>query len=765
MAFARWVRAEAPVAGSAALATALFTFLVGNRFSGPLAGSGDVSIWEYLGYYVSQYLRFCPLPHLDLRTDQAFFPYGVNNVFQPWALERDGFFAVFFSLFGPGPWLQIYYSLSVFVTLAGVFWLLRRDFGPVRAALTGVLVTFFSAYPVHQYPNHLNICVLHWMTLSLLTDFVLVRRIVLCRPLSLRLVLLRLALASLSLGLDLGYIAGFALMSLTLSAVFVLALTTLRAARRPASIRALIDRARRAAGEETREHPVAVAALGLLWLVATYLYVPPALQIAAEARAFDLTSMPQGGWNASPWRLLLPYFPSFNPQDNPFSFADSRNGQGSGSVGWTLLVLGVCGLRCAGKSWHMYVPVLAMAILCIANHPSHRSTLGIFPWFAFARVADRATVIYPIALAALALSLDKAGLRPSLRRAFVIAMFVLGTVEARTLFSLPRSAQVYTYSGPFFRYVAAIRRQEGEALLDWPFCVTGGNAVGSDDGLCPYYTKNHDDLSYAPYHRKKLVGEYFGRLHPSQLRPFLRAHWQALFAPDDLDIFRARGQTRCFDEDEWRFFSEFFALNDFAGLQLHTSLLPPACVNEFYARFGRPRVELSSPDGDDLAFVAKPPALRARVDPALGRSLLLRAEFEPGATKLDLLASPRPSVLDVDGLSALERSGTETWRWGLTSQTTLGFFLRGDLPLTIRFTFVSPDPRQEVQVLVDGTVAARFVHGTPWANVSADIGFAGHAGYNVIEFRCSVYNGKDGQCFAPDDPRLMSIRFSRLTLD
>src|SRR5262249_10911785 len=102
---------------SAAIAVALFNRLAGNPLSGPLAGSGDISIWEYLGYFVSQNLHFNPLPHLDLSTDQVFFPYGGNSVFQPWAPERDGFFALLFSLAGPGPWLQIYYSLSIFLTL------------------------------------------------------------------------------------------------------------------------------------------------------------------------------------------------------------------------------------------------------------------------------------------------------------------------------------------------------------------------------------------------------------------------------------------------------------------------------------------------------------------------------------------------------------------------------------------------------------------------------------------------------------------------
>src|SRR5580693_1515069 len=120
------------VCPAAVLAVALFDRLYGNVHSGPLAGSGDTSIWEYLGYYVSRHIRYTPLPSLEMSTDEVLFPYGATNVLQPWGLERDGFFAILFSLAGPGPWLQIYYSISTFLTLVGAYLILRPDFGLVR---------------------------------------------------------------------------------------------------------------------------------------------------------------------------------------------------------------------------------------------------------------------------------------------------------------------------------------------------------------------------------------------------------------------------------------------------------------------------------------------------------------------------------------------------------------------------------------------------------------------------------------------------------
>jgi hypothetical protein len=75
--------------------------------------------------------------------------------------------------------------------------------------------------------------VVHWTTLSLIADFLIVKRIVLRQNVSLRLILLRACLLILSLAQDLGYIAGFALMSFTISILFIAILHVYRHLRNP----------------------------------------------------------------------------------------------------------------------------------------------------------------------------------------------------------------------------------------------------------------------------------------------------------------------------------------------------------------------------------------------------------------------------------------------------------------------------------------------------------------------------------------------------
>lgn len=748
----------------AALSVALRARLGGIRLNGPLAGPGDGSIWESMGFYLSRNLKFTPFPHLSLSNNQSFFPYGVDSVFQPWSFERDCFFAIAFTSLGPGPWIQIYCILSLFIGFIGTYWILSVDFGPIRASMAALLVTFFNFYAVTQYPNHVNISTIHWTTLGLLADFVLVRRVVLRHRIPLRLLLLRAALVSLSMGQDLGYVAGFGMTSLVLATGCVVVLGASRAVTGPARRRCEIEAIRTAFMCEIRKHKIAVAALCSLLVAASVLYVPLALQVASETRRFKVEAVADGQSHASPLHLLIPYLPSLNPVALRSWLPGLHTSWRSGTVGWTLLVVGVAGLWCARRNWQMYAPALLMLGLYMAYDTKAFPTLKIFPWFAFSRIAERSTVIYPIIFTTFALSMRFEGIGRISRLGMMTGVALLAIVEGCTAYSLDHRV-LYRYEEPFFAYMRAVRNEPGEAVLDWPFCVTGGNGVGSGDGLCPYYTMNHDDLSYMTYHQKKIVGQYYGRLYPSQVTPFLQAHWDRLFSPDDDDIFEARRQTRCFDEQEWAFFTDFFALNDFAGIQLHKALLPASCVEEFYRRFGLPRVEVELPDGDDLAFVAKPALLRERLDPAAGKALVFRRDFEAADGPLDVVRERLPAALDVDGLSRFEHSGVDRWRWGLRSGPVLQFTLRESRPLVLRFTFSYSGGDQHVSAFVNGETAGQFGAYGHGPVESADIFFNGKRGRNSIELRCDSWNGKDDKWFAPGDPRPMNVRWSRLLIE
>ncbi|MHC5730870.1 MAG: hypothetical protein ACYTXY_43560, partial [Nostoc sp.] len=127
------------------------------------------------------------------------------------------------------------------------------------------------------------------------------------------------------------------------------------------------------------------------------------------------------------------------------------------------------------------------------------------------------------------------------------------------------------------------------------------------------------------FHKKKVLGHYFGRLHTSQIQPYIDAGWDKLFAPDNQDILKASHQKRCFSSEEWTFFTDFYKLNDFAGINLYLDFLPQDCVNNFYTRFGKPTVETKVPGAGLVKFIPKSSKLRNQANLNLGS----RLKFEP----------------------------------------------------------------------------------------------------------------------------------------
>ncbi|RYF66173.1 MAG: hypothetical protein EOO39_23515, partial [Cytophagaceae bacterium] len=74
-----------------------------------------------------------------------------------------------------------------------------------------------------------------------------------------------------------------------------------------------------------------------------------------------------------------------------------------------------------------------------------------------------------------------------------------------------------------------------------------------------------------------------------------------------------------FTEAQWQFFDRFYTLNDFAGINLCTDLLPKSCVNAFYARYGQPIAETQIPITGRIVFIPKSAIVRARVNSELGK--------------------------------------------------------------------------------------------------------------------------------------------------
>lgn len=719
-----------------------FSFLIIKDFSSPLSGMTGLGPWpninhdfvdvqEYNGFYFAKNLYFNPFPHLNLINNQVFYPYGINSIFNPWSIEKDLFYAVLYSFFGSGPWLQIYYLMTVLVTATGTFILLKRDYGFARASGAGFLVSFGNFYAINKYPHHLQYSVIHWSILSLIADFLIVKRVVLKQKVSLKLILVRSCLLFLTFGHDLGYIAGFGLMSFTISALFIAVLICYRRFRGELKIIKLLR-----TGIETYKNDffasprTCLALLGLI-IIAAYIYLPLVIQIATTAKSFDFTGISFGDYWTNPFRLLIPFFPIIiNPgRTLEKVFHDSPEAIGTGSPGWFLLILGTIGLWQNRNKITIFVPLLIIFILCLLYIPGVLPTLKIFPWFAFNRVQGRCTVIYPAILCIFALHTDFNWLSLPRKQALAGLLVILACTEIGTAYSFR-----FGYEQPkllnqnFFTYMNYVKQQPGEAVLDWPFCIASG---GGPDNICPYYNYNSGIFALRRFHEKKVMGQYFGRLHHSQVVPYFQAGWQKLFFPDSNTPSR---QKRCFKQAEWSFFTDFYKLNDFAGINLYVDRLPKDCVTEFYTRFGYPAVETLVPEAGVVKFIPKSSELRNQVNLALGANL----KFQPllDLSESNLIKVSSPYSLTTSGLSDITNY-QQSWyfRWGMNPETVLSFALSEPQALKLTFRFESFIGLYDVSLEINGETIDNFSKTVMGSSVNRNIEFQGIKGTNKIIFR------------------------------
>ncbi|QKZ15757.1 hypothetical protein HU175_14080 [Spirosoma sp. KUDC1026] len=572
----------------AALTAGLAIWVVG-KFSHPLSDGNDTDQFEYVGYFFGKNLSFWPFPRLNLINNQTFYPYGTNNVFLDWGFERDYWYTFCSKLFGgPGPYLQPYYVYSLTITAVGTYWLLRPLSGSLRAFLAGLILSVFNFYALYKFPVHMNVCVGHWTVLCIVATYRLLWMMLHRQAVSLPYALGWVWLHVLVLGQELGYVAGFALTFTTLT-IPVAAVALYQWGK-------LLPNWRHAFGHYVHEEyqtrkAVSWLLLGCI-LFTLWLYVPLTLQIAFTAWRADYGAVPETRAWSHPVRLLLPYLPGLDSFAMSYQhwLHDTFESYGQGSPGLYLVVLGAVGLWQTHRSVLLWLPVVLMLLLCLSYHPILFPTLKLFPWFSFNRHGGRASLIYPVLFTLLALPVRWSDSRNARWAVCCLGLLMLTewTHGLRTRLQIPLD----TVSDDVLRYCATIRRQPGVAVLDFPFCTVGADGVGAPEGLCPYYDQQNAIFTFRRFYDKSGVGQYFGRLPPAEIQPFLRDGWPRLLAPG-----------RTFTAQDWQFLDRFLRQNDFAGINLYPDLLTPAQLAGFYQRYGPPIAETRFPAAGRVVFI------------------------------------------------------------------------------------------------------------------------------------------------------------------
>ena len=572
-----------------AVFTATLTVGIVGDFQHPLSDGNDTDQYEYVGYFFGKNLSLWPFPHLNLLNNQTFYPYGLNQVFLPWGFERDYWYGGCYRLFGGGgPYLQFYYVYSLVVTAVGTFALLRSRFGLPKSFIAGLIVSVFNLYAIYKFPVHLNVCIAHWTTLCIVATYRLLYDIIQKRPVSLPYLLLWVWLHVQILGQELAYVAGFALTFTTL-AVPVVAVVLYRQYQSVSAWFSLIVNYMR---EQYARQRGRIWLGGLMIGVSLYLFLPLTLQIAFTAWEFDFGAVPEMRAWSHPVRLLIPHLPGLDTPGGPYErlLHDTFESYGQGSPGLYLTILAVVGLWQTRRRVALWLPIVAMLLLCLLYHPVLLPTLKLFPWFTFNRHGGRASLVYPVLLMLLTLPIRWPSSRFGLVAVGGLALLMLS--EWTHSFRLRIFFPTNVASADLLRYCAVVRQQPGVAVLDFPFCTVGADGVGAAEGLCPYYDQQNAVFTFRRFYDKKVVGQYLGRLHPDQIRPFLRDGWPRLLTPG-----------RAFTDRDWQFLDAFLRRNNFAGINLYPDLLLPEQVAQFYRRYGPPIAQTKFPAAGRVVFI------------------------------------------------------------------------------------------------------------------------------------------------------------------
>lgn len=560
------------------------------------------------------------LPKWNLFHDLTAYPYGNSHALQSWMIEMNLFYTFCKYLFNTSlGYAQIYYIISITISTFGSFFLLRNTFGDKKSFIFPIFVIFLNFYAINKYPGHFYYSVFHWATLSLCCDFIILKRTFASSVISARLILLKICFLCLTSGLDIGYIFSF---SITLTVCMITSVFMFYIYKKQnilVQTALLINNFKR-----TFNTHIGFNISILLILVSTlYLYGSLFVQLLNAVRLTG--SAINGGLmpNINPLRIFLPYFSSFNPVNFNVLFNEKvyPEGVGEGSLGWFVLLITIwAGSKLQKDHWVLLTPYLLLIFLCYihAAPPFYKSFLKILPWHFYTRVPGRFTIFLPM-IAGLICLLAPIRLQ-NVNKFFILLCTIIGLSEVYSFYSWRYTQTPVTPSKAFLSYMNFVKQQPGEAVLDFPFCVTGGNAIGSNDGLCPVHKANSHIYALQVYHEKKVIGKYNGRLNESQIQPFIEANW-----PDLLSISKKNdknGQiSTCLDEKKMDFLLSFFKANDFAGMNLYVDLLPDGCATKFYDVFGQPTNKTVVPSAGNVVFIPKKPEWQKFENKEIGKKM------------------------------------------------------------------------------------------------------------------------------------------------
>jgi hypothetical protein len=536
-------------------------------------------------------------------TDQVMTPQGASIPYLSWSLERDWLGSKFWDLNPEFPFAFVFTGISWIVSYLALGWILSRmgktlRMGPATAwALAAVLTVFHIPrhFKIWHHWEHLN---QHWVTLSFFLDAWIWMRLQRERVWDWQLEIWR-GFVGLGMIQAPGIYWGPLLLEWMVVHSAILILIAIRKRRGVVTSVPSVRGAARAVAL-----PLVLSAV-LLALDARWY---PAL--FEEVRKFRAVTQDLG-WFARIQFFFRPLwlepilrlfgFLGMTPIDQPETVV---------SVGWFYWVPAVLSFSWIRRSRGgagvgvalPFIVILFVAVLyaSLADPPYlvQRGVQLFVPIMSYFRVASRWGLLLPQILAVIViLSWPElvAGWRRALgsrwRTSWATATFcfvVLSGVEMSWL------ATPVMQSPPMSPELKAlldgIRQAPGSAVLDLPFCATGGNGQCSPE-QCPQYPPSLLSQCLRVRHGKKVYGLFQPRM--------TEAHCEIYHREPYMGWFSAWRENRCFHAGEWKAFCSYLQEHsEISAVVLYpeiwTAASSPACLAEFDRHLGRPMAEASA---------------------------------------------------------------------------------------------------------------------------------------------------------------------------
>jgi hypothetical protein len=407
--------------------------------------------------------------------------------------------------------------------------------------------------------------------------------------------------------MNLGYICGFALNSFVISLFVMLVVVFIRILKGENQLKKYFIEW----FFELKSFPWFYLMLSIPSLIFTFLYLPLVLQIYFEAKSFHLNIANASSYWSHPLRMLLPYFPGFSALQNPFTYIlkDKPEGLGSGSPGWLCLSLGIIGFFKNRKHFCLvFVPLMIILLISTFYHPNKIPTLKVFPWGAYNRVPSRFTSLLPVIFSCFFLPTDLRKL--SFNKFILFSVITFFFLELSVVYKYRYSQKPFEFDKNFFGYMQQVKKQKGEAVMDFPFCVIGGDGTGLRENLCPIFQRTCNVYALSRFHEKKVIGGYYSHVPKSAISGFIDVginKW--LISNDSTYIEGWKNSTKIintFNNMQLEHFVSYFKYNDFAGINLCVDLIPNEMYKQIINVIGSPTQTTIFPGAGKIVFIPKP---------------------------------------------------------------------------------------------------------------------------------------------------------------